>query len=98
MMDESFDFTKPAECSTWLQLVRAHAFGAIEAGQDLLRPPRRRRFSRAEATDRIVEGRRKLGFLLDAADKALPEWAFAASLGAGDPDRDPPSTARGGGR
>ncbi|MFO0756024.1 MAG: hypothetical protein U0359_06015 [Byssovorax sp.] len=65
------DFGDPAAVRAWLSFLREHTLDAIALGEDAMKRPRERMFSRHEAGRRLASEERVLLALLDAAERGL---------------------------
>jgi hypothetical protein len=65
------DFTDPEAFRTWLAQLRTEIIDAVGAGEDANRPVGKRRMGRAMARSTLLEARRALGQLLDAATRGV---------------------------
>ncbi len=66
------DFGDPAAIRTWLTFLREHSLDAIALGEDAMKRPSERVFSRHEAGRRLADEERVLLALLDAGERGLP--------------------------
>lgn len=83
------DIANPTRLLNWLTLIKGHALEGIAVGEDLLRPPSKRKLTRAVAREQIERAKRNFLRLYAAAWAAIPPLT---PLEIHDPDRDPPST------
>jgi hypothetical protein len=66
------DWSDPVDVRLWIAAMRVQIHDLTAAGNDAMRPHRRRILSRAESRRRILLAERAAEALLDVAEKSLP--------------------------
>jgi hypothetical protein len=65
------DLSDPAQVRRWLGELLVQLDDALGAGDDATRPPGRRMLGRAAARGKIMQSRRALRELIDAAERGI---------------------------